>query len=78
MTDPFIRFRVDIEKCIQGIQFLAANKPGITQYYVCKIFFFADKKHLLDWGTPISGDKYVIGIKRVGSAFYVVSKNFGQ
>lgn len=26
----------------------------------------------------ISGDKYVIGIKKVGSAFYVVSKNFGQ
>jgi hypothetical protein len=26
----------------------------------------------------VSGDKYVIGIKRVGSDFYVVSKNFGQ
>ena len=26
----------------------------------------------------VSGDKYVIGIKKVGSAFYVASKNFGQ
>lgn len=25
-----------------------------------------------------SGDKYVIGIKKVGSSYYVVSKNFGQ
>jgi hypothetical protein len=28
--------------------------------------------------TGISGDKYVIGIKKVGSFYYVVSKNFGQ
>lgn len=25
-----------------------------------------------------SGDKYVIGIKKVGSTYYVASKNFGQ
>lgn len=28
--------------------------------------------------SGVSGDKYVIGIKKVGSAYYVVSKNFGQ
>jgi hypothetical protein len=26
----------------------------------------------------VSGDKYVIGIKKVGSSYYVASKNFGQ
>lgn len=26
----------------------------------------------------VSGDKYLIGIKKVGSAYYVVAKNFGQ
>lgn len=26
----------------------------------------------------VSGDKYIIAIKKVGSAYYVVSKNFGQ
>jgi len=26
----------------------------------------------------VSGDKYIIGIKKIGSAFYVASKNFGQ
>lgn len=28
--------------------------------------------------SGVSGDKYVIAIKKVGSAYYVVSKNFGQ
>lgn len=28
--------------------------------------------------SGVSGDKYVIGIKKVGSDFYVASKNFGQ
>ena len=28
--------------------------------------------------SGVSGDKYVIGIKKVGSSYYVVSKNFGQ
>lgn len=26
----------------------------------------------------VSGDKYIIAIKKIGSAYYVVSKNFGQ
>lgn len=28
--------------------------------------------------TGVSGDKYIIAIKKIGSAYYVVSKNFGQ
>jgi hypothetical protein len=28
--------------------------------------------------SGVSGDKYIIGIKKVGSAYYVASKNFGQ
>lgn len=54
-----VRFKINYEKCIQGMQFLASKKPGITQYYVGKVFFFADREHLLDWGRPISGDRYV-------------------
>jgi uncharacterized phage-associated protein len=48
-----------MEKCIQGIQFLSAQNPGITQYYIGKVFFFADRAHLRDWGRTISGDRYV-------------------
>ena len=28
--------------------------------------------------TGVSGDKYIIGIKKIGSNYYVISKNFGQ
>lgn len=28
--------------------------------------------------SGVSGDKYLIAIKKIGSAYYVVSKNFGQ
>jgi hypothetical protein len=28
--------------------------------------------------SGVSGDKYIIAIKKMGSAYYVVAKNFGQ
>jgi hypothetical protein len=56
---PPIRFRLNTDRCIQGIQWLAVQRPGITQFYVGIVFFFADKSHLLDWGRPISGDRYL-------------------
>lgn len=54
-----IRFKLRLDKIIEGIQLLAEHQPGITQYYIGKVFFFADREHLLDWGRPISGDRYV-------------------
>lgn len=54
-----LRFTFNYDKCLEGIQLLASRKPGITQYYIGKVFFFADREHLLDWGRPISGDRYV-------------------
>lgn len=53
------RFNFKWEKAIQAIDFIAQHQPGITQYYVGKIIFFADREHLLDYGRPISGDRYV-------------------
>lgn len=44
---------------MEGIDAVARALPGVTQYYVGKIFYFADKEHFLDWGRPISGDRYV-------------------
>jgi hypothetical protein len=58
-TLPPIKFRLDTDRCIQGIQWLAVNQPGITQFYIGVVFFFADKRHLMDWGRPISGDQYI-------------------
>lgn len=54
-----VRFKLNLKKCIEGIDFLAQARPGLTQYFICKVFYFADKEHLLDWGRPISGDRYI-------------------
>jgi uncharacterized phage-associated protein len=55
---PF-RFILSPEKCVQAIDLIASRMPGVTQYYICKIIFFADREHFLDWGRPITGDRFV-------------------
>jgi uncharacterized phage-associated protein len=52
-------FRVNWDKVIEAIDFVATLKPGVTQYFIGKILFFADREHLLDYGRPITGDRYV-------------------
>jgi hypothetical protein len=54
-----IRFKLNKVKSIEAIDFIASEWKGITQYFVCKTFYFSDKEHFLDWGRPISGDYYV-------------------
>lgn len=46
-------------KAIEAIDFIAHLKPGITQYYIGKIIFFADREHLIDYGRSITGDRFV-------------------
>lgn len=52
-------FSVNWPKVIEAIDKIASLKPGVTQYYIGKILFFADREHLLDYGRPITGDRYV-------------------
>lgn len=54
-----IRFRVNWNKCIEAVDLLARHQDEITQYYVGKVCYFADKEHLLDYGRPITGDRYI-------------------
>ena len=54
-----LRFRMNWDKAVEGVHYLASIHPGITPYYVAKVFFFADREHLADWGRPICGDSYV-------------------
>ncbi|HEY1245759.1 MAG TPA: Panacea domain-containing protein [Hyphomicrobiaceae bacterium] len=72
------RFKVNWGKCLEGIHLLAQRQPGITMFYVAKVFYFADKAHLLDWGRPISGDRYVaMENGPVPSAIYDLVKESG-
>jgi uncharacterized phage-associated protein len=53
------RLRLDSAKTVEAIDFLAREWPGITQYYLGKVLYFADRDHCLDWGRTITGDRYV-------------------
>jgi hypothetical protein len=50
---------VDYNKCIEAIDFIAQNQPGVTLFYICKVLFFADKQSLVDLRKSISGSKFV-------------------
>lgn len=53
------RLALNRNKAVQAVDYVAQRWPGVTQYYVCKIIYFADKAHCLDWGRTITGDRYV-------------------
>lgn len=37
---------------------LAAQRPGIDVFHICKLLYFADKNHLNQYGRPVLGDTY--------------------
>jgi uncharacterized phage-associated protein len=54
-----IRFNFDKDKSISSVLFIL-NKLGKTDFHkVCKILYFADQKHLTQYGNPITGDIYI-------------------
>lgn len=58
MTDR-IRYRTNARKALEALVFLAKERPGLSFYYVAKIFYFADKLHLSRYGRPVLGDRYI-------------------
>lgn len=56
---PRPRFRFRPEKAAEAIEVIARAKPGLTQYFVGKTLYLADKAHFRDWGRPITFDRYV-------------------
>ena len=57
MVTKFEHF--DEKKTLEALVWVASKWPGVTQFYVAKIFYFADKDHINDSGRPILGDEYV-------------------
>jgi uncharacterized phage-associated protein len=54
-----IKFNVDTEKVFNAVAYFAGNCEGSTKMKICKLLYFADKEHLLQYGRPITGDTYV-------------------
>ena len=47
------------EKMVNAMAFFAEQCPGSTKMKIFKLMYYADKEHLLRYGRPITGDRYV-------------------
>ena len=47
------------EKILASVLYLIQEQPGITQYEINKALFLADKRHLNEYGRPVTFDNYV-------------------
>jgi uncharacterized phage-associated protein len=53
-----LSFALRPEKLANAIAFLVERRPGLTKKQICKLLYYADKRHLLRYGRPITGDTY--------------------
>lgn len=53
-----LRFAIDETKALEALVLVAKTWPGITPFFVAKVFFLAEKWHLNRFGRPIIGDTY--------------------
>ncbi len=54
-----VRYRVNYDKAIETIVWLANEKPDIDLYHIAKVLFYADKMHVNKYARPITGDTYI-------------------
>jgi uncharacterized phage-associated protein len=54
-----LKFRFNEEKAIEALVWLAHEWPGVTPFYIAKIFFYAEKEHLNQYGRPIMADTFI-------------------
>ncbi len=56
---PEIRFQFNLEKLVHALAFFSERRVSdLTKLKAAKLFYFADKEHLLKYGRPILGDVY--------------------
>jgi uncharacterized phage-associated protein len=56
---PQLEFSFDLAKFVQALVFFSKNGVSdLTKLKAAKLFYFADKEHLLRYGRPIIGDVY--------------------
>lgn len=53
-----IKFNTNSDKILDAIYWVVKNYPNVSDLYISKIFYYADKEHLVKYGRPITGDIY--------------------
>lgn len=56
---PNISFKVNPQKALEAIVYIASKLKGVDTYHAVKTMFFADKRHLNEYARPIVGDTYI-------------------
>jgi uncharacterized phage-associated protein len=59
VTSRRLTFDFESEKFVSAACYLAERCPGLTKLKLFKLLYFADKEHLLAYGRPIIGDRYI-------------------
>jgi uncharacterized phage-associated protein len=54
-----LRFAVNPSKAVEALAYVGSVHPNLSQKYLAKIFYFAEKWHLSRYGRPIIADTYV-------------------
>lgn len=54
-----LNFAFDVQKFVNASAYLVERCPETTRMKLAKLLFFADKEHLLTYGRPVIGDRYV-------------------
>lgn len=54
-----VLYRMDYEKAIEALVWLAYKNPGIDIYHVSKVLYYGEKTHLNRYGRPILGATYI-------------------
>jgi uncharacterized phage-associated protein len=54
-----IKFAFSEAKALSALAFVARERPGLTAFFVSKIFYVAEKLHVNRYGRPIVADTYI-------------------
>ena len=54
-----ISFSFDARRFVNASAYIVERCPEVTKMKLSKLLYFADKEHLLAYGKPITGDRYV-------------------
>lgn len=54
-----IKFAFSEAKALAALAFVARERPGLTPFYVSKVFYVAEKQHVNRYGRPIVADTYI-------------------
>lgn len=54
-----LRFQFNEQKGTEALTYMAEKWPNITIFYASKVLFFAEKRHLNEYGRPIVADTFI-------------------